>query len=119
MSIPPEPHREASLPSLIGLLAHIEPPFSSLGVAFLVDTDVTSELVRRGAEAGPALTAALSSPNTRTVAYAAYCLGQIGDPAALPPLRQARRRLESAPPVEHDFTAISAVAQAEERLTEA
>jgi hypothetical protein len=113
----PEPVEDRPVTELISELAAIEPPFSSLGMPFLADTEVTRELVSRGADAVPALTAALASPEPRIVLYAAYCLGLIGDRSVLPILRRIRERHEQRrPKLDTDFSIVGAIIQAEERL---
>jgi HEAT repeat protein len=113
---PAQPRRTA-IKRLIDSLAGQEPPFSSLGTPFLVDTEVTEALVRRGKAAVPALTEALEHGEAKTAMYAAYCLGQIGDPAALPALEATRDRyLAKEPKAEYDFGVVSAANRAIEQL---
>ena len=106
-----------STDELIASFAEHEPPFSSLGMPFLVDTEATDALVRRRDAAVPALEAALEDDNPKIVMYAAYCLGLIGDRSVLPALRRARARNEAREPKQsEDYAVIGAVSQAEERL---
>lgn len=106
-----------STEELIASFAEHEPPFSSLGTPFLVDTEATDALVRKGAAAVPALEAALEDDDPKIVMYAAYCLGLIGDRPVLPALRRTRARYEArAPKQSEDYAVIGAVKRAEERL---
>jgi HEAT repeat protein len=115
---PAQPGRTA-IKRLIAALADQEPPFSSLGTPFLVDTEVTDALVRRGKAAVPALTDALEHGEPKIAMYAAYCLGQIGDPATLPALAAARDKyLAREPKAEYDFGVVSAASRAIEQLQE-
>lgn len=108
---------EARIATLIRSFSGHEPPFSSLGTAFLVDTQTTQRLVEFGAKAVPQLLEGLNAHDPKTAMYSAYCLGQIGDRMVLPALRQARERyMAHEPKHEYDFTVISAIAQAEEAL---
>ncbi|OYY68097.1 HEAT repeat domain-containing protein [Sphingomonas sp. 28-63-12] len=104
---------------LIGALGAIDPPFSSLGTPFLVDTRETAALVQHGSLAVTALEAALSSANPTIAMYAAYCLGLIGDARAVPTLREAlRRHRDNQPKTSSDFAIESAIAGALNRLGE-
>ncbi|HSL00270.1 MAG TPA: HEAT repeat domain-containing protein [Rubrobacteraceae bacterium] len=106
-----------SIDQLIASFAEHEPPFSSLGTPFLVDTEETEALVRKGEAAVPALETALEDDDPSIVMYAAYCLGFIGDRSALPALRRTRARHEARAPMQaEDYAVISAISQAEERL---
>jgi HEAT repeat protein len=108
---------QRSMEELIASLAQIEPPFSSLGTPFFVDTEQTREIVHHGVAAVPALQAALGSADPTIVMYAAYCLGLIGERSALPSLLNTRTHYQTREPKqENDFAVISAVKQAEDRL---
>ncbi len=108
---------QRSIDQLIASFAEHEPPLSSLGTPFLVDTEATEALVRMGDVAAPALEAALEDDNPKTVMYAAYCLDLIGVPSVLPALRRTRARYEAREPKQaEDYAVIGAVNQAEERL---
>lgn len=102
---------------LIGELASLEPAMYSLGTPLLTDTPTTDTLVACGARALLALEGALSAGEPRTAMYAAYCLGLIGDAAALPALRAALSRYATKLPKEaFDFGVVSAAQKAIERL---
>lgn len=109
---------QKKIKELISSFADHEPPFTSLGTPFLADTEATQDLVQMGQAAVPELIKGLSSDNPKTVMYAAYCLGQIGDRSALPALRQGKERyMAHEPKREYDFGVISAIDQAEEKLS--
>jgi hypothetical protein len=106
-----------STDELIASFAEHEPPVSSMGTPFLVDTEATEVLVRKGEAAVPALEAALEDDDPRIVMYAAYCLGLIGDRSVLPALGRTRARFETCDPKRsEDYAVIGAVNQAEQRL---
>ena len=105
----PDQHIE----QFISSFAEHQPPFSSLGTPFLVDTEATNALVAIGTAAVPALTAALAANNPKIAMYAAYCLGHIGDTSVLPALRQiVDHYAAKEPKEEYDFAVISAANQA-------
>jgi hypothetical protein len=117
MSGSSEGRAQRSIDQLIASFAEHQPPFSSLGTPFLVDTEATDALVRMGGAAAPALEAALEDDNPKIVMYAAYCLGLMGDPSVLPSLRHTRARYEAREPKRaEDYAVIGAVSEAEERL---
>lgn len=108
---------QRSIEELIASFAEHEPPFSSLGTPFLVDTEATDALVRIGGAAVPALEAALEDEDPKIAMYAAYSLGLIGDPSVLSALRRTRARYEAREPKQKgDYAVIGAVNRAEERL---
>lgn len=108
---------QQTIAELIKAFADHEPPLSSLGAALLVDTETTQRLVRMGRVAVPKLIEALNGENPKIAMYSAYCLGQIGDRSALPALRQMKERyMAHEPKREFDFSVISAISQAEEKL---
>ncbi len=108
---------EGRIAALIRSFSDHEPPFSSLGTAFFVDTETTRRLVEFGAKAVSQLIEGLNAPDPKVAIYCAYCLRQIGDRAALPALREARERyLAHEPKGEYDFSVISAIGQSEEAL---
>jgi HEAT repeat protein len=109
--------REDDVQALISQLAQAEPPMQSLGTPLLADTETTRALVRIGQPAVAPLIAALDAADPKIATYAAYCLGLIGDRAAIAPLKRARARLETKQPKgPYDFGGLSAVDQALERL---
>lgn len=108
---------QPSIDELIASFAWREPPFSSLGMPFLADTEATDAIVRMGEAAVPALEAALGDDDPKIAMYAAYCLGLIGNPSVLPALGRTRVRYEAREPKRsEDYAVIGAVSQAEERL---
>lgn len=114
-----ESDKQDYIDKLIASFIQHEPPFSSLGTPFLVDTETTEALVRFGRAAIPALEAALESGNPKIVMYAAYCLGQIGDQTVLPSLQSVEERYANKEPKEkYDYSVLSAVGRAIERLQE-
>lgn len=117
MADKPDQTNHESIERLINSFADHEPPFFSLGTPFLVDTETTQALVRMGAAAIPALTRALKADNAKIAAYAAYCLGQMGDSSVLVALEQAREKyLTKEPKREYDYGVISAANRAIESL---
>ncbi|SRR6266487_4845061 len=109
--------KQEVIEKMINSFADHEPPFSSLGTPFLVDTEAIQTLVQMGEAAVPALVKALDTDNPKIVMYAAYCLGLIKDRSALQALQRAKQRLmASEPKREYDFGAISAISQAENNL---
>jgi HEAT repeat protein len=105
------------LDALIASFARLEPPFSSLGTPFLVDTEATNAVVALGSAALPKLGEALAGKDANIAMYAAYCLGLIGDPAALPALLRARERYASHEPKQAgDYAVLSGIDRAVERL---
>jgi HEAT repeat protein len=107
------------LDRLIASFASLEPPASSLGAPILADTKETNAVVAMGAAAVPALTTALAGDDPKVAMYAAYCLGQIADEAALPELRRTRARYAAHEPKgEHDFAVLAALNRAEQQLAE-
>jgi hypothetical protein len=110
--------RAENIKGLISSFAHHEPPFTSLGTPFLVDTETTQALVKIGKPALPALIEALDSQDPKIVMYAAYCIGQIGYSYVLPELRRTKHRfIAKEPKVEYDFGVISAINQAEDKMS--
>jgi HEAT repeat protein len=118
VSLERRPEKE-EIEKWIEALVDLEPPFTSLGAPFLVDTEATQALVEMGEIAVPALVDALGNENSKVVMYAAYCLGLIGDPSVVPQLRRIQENFASREPrSEYDFGVIGAAKQAEQRLTE-
>ena len=108
---------QRSIEELIASFAEHEPPFSSLGMPFLVDTEATDALVRMGDAAVPSLEAALEDDDPKITMYSAYCLGLIGNPSVLPALGRTLARYEAREPKQsQDYAVIGAVNRAEERL---
>ena len=104
---------------LIRSFADHEPVFGNLGTAFPIDSEATEALVQMGSRAVPALVKSLDSENPKIILYAAYCLGQIGDPSALTALRQtAERHSSKEPKGEFDFAVVSAASRAIDSLSE-
>jgi HEAT repeat protein len=109
---------QEKIKKLISSFADHEPPFTSLGTPLLADTGATRGLVEMGQAAVPELIEGLSSDNPKIAMYAAYCLGQIGDQSALPALRRGKETyMAHEAKAQYDFGVISAMAQAEEKLS--
>lgn len=105
----------SSIDRLIESLARQEPPFSSLGVPLLADTETTQALVEHGEAALVPLEKALSSADPKIAMYAAYTLGLLGYRSSLPALRQVLER-QAAEEEPTDFAVRSAVTRAIERI---
>jgi HEAT repeat protein len=103
-------HAERS--RLIQTLAEEEPAFFSLGTPVLVDGDATRALVADGRDAVPQLIRALEADDPKVAMYAAYCLGQIGDPSAAPHLRSLSSRYAAKEPASEYDTGVASVATA-------
>ena len=110
--------QQHEIAQLIEELGHAEPAFSSLGAPVLTDTPATEALVKAGRPAVPFLVAALDR-EPKLAAYAAKCLGGIGDRSALPALQRVRARYSSKEPKgPYDVAVVAATSQAAERLSQ-
>jgi len=117
MPEPSQGDQQNKIGRLIDSLADQEPLFFSLGTPIVTDNEVTDDLIAWGKAAIPALTAALEHGEPKIAMYAAYCLGQIGDSAALPALEATREKyLAKEPKAEYDFGVVSASNRAIEQL---
>ncbi len=115
MANEPDPER---IKRLIDSFADQEPPLWMQGTPLLADTEATESLVRMGRTAVPALVNALDAQNPKIVMYAAFCLGLIGDRAALPALERTKGTYAASEPKgEYSFGVISAVNRALENLS--
>jgi HEAT repeat protein len=113
-----ERNDESLIKKLIGSFE--DAPFvSSLGTLSSIDTEAVSALVKMGKKVVPELLVAIQAENPRTVIYAVYCLGQLGDTSVLPQLKQVEKSyLAKAPKGEFDFSVAIAAKHAIERLSE-
>lgn len=105
----------SSIERLIESLSREEPPFSSLGVPVLADTEATRAIVEYGQAALVPLQQALSSADPKIAMYAAYTLGLRGDRSSLPALRRALER-QGAEEEPIEFAVRSALARAIEAI---
>jgi hypothetical protein len=110
--------QQPEIDRLINELGQAEPAFSSLGAPMLADTPVTERLVKVGPPAVPSLVAALDR-EPKVAAYAAKCLGEIGDRSALPALQRTQARYSSKESkVPYDMAVVASTSLAVERLSQ-
>lgn len=102
---------------LIGKLDALEPAAFELGTPVIVNTEETSAIISLGEKAVEPLIDALPSGSRKIIAYAAFCLGKIGDARALTPLEAIRRQYDQKMKKESDdYFVLGAVQSALDEL---